>query len=356
MKKIFLLIVLTLLVSGCSANYKNLNNLGIVSSLIIDKKDDEYITYLEIYKEEKAENGSKKSSYFIKGKGSNIKDAMNEASLSLSKDLYFVHINAVILSKEAINNNLENIFNYLEKRIQLNSNYFILVSDDIKELMDTKDEDNPILGEKIKDIITNSTNNGALVEYDYLEKLYNYVNPNIDVYLNKIEVVNKNIKLNKAYTFNSQKIVDELSEEEVKLSNLVKNKNNIYLNFYKDDKYYLLKIDQSKTKYDLKNGIKLKIDISANIDSLNTNINLKDSKSIKELNNHASYSLTKRLKELLNKLQKDKTDILGIDNYIYKTYGYKKYNFFEDDIDVEVNVTINKKGLILNTIGGEYDK
>ena len=43
------------------------------------KKDDEYITYVEIYKEEKSENKSKKESYTIKGAGKHIKDALDNA-------------------------------------------------------------------------------------------------------------------------------------------------------------------------------------------------------------------------------------------------------------------------------------
>ena len=41
--------------------------MAIVSSIIIDKEDDKYITHIEIYKEEKSENKSKKESFFIKG-------------------------------------------------------------------------------------------------------------------------------------------------------------------------------------------------------------------------------------------------------------------------------------------------
>ena len=50
------------------------------------------------------------------------------------------------------------VFNYLEKRIQVNSNYYILITDNIKELTKSKNDDNPILGEKIKNLINNSSN------------------------------------------------------------------------------------------------------------------------------------------------------------------------------------------------------
>ena len=60
------------------------------------------------------------------------------------------------------------------------------------------------------------------------------------------------------------------------------------------------------------------------------------------------------MNNLLNRLKKDKSDILGINNYIYKIYGKKKLDFFKDDFDIKVNVVINKKGLVHDTLGGNY--
>ena len=136
--KITFLIFILFSITGCNTNYSSLNNMAIVSSIIIDKKDDKYITYIEIYKEEKSENKSKKVSYFIEGKGKNLRSAITDASNSVSKTLYFNHINAVVFSKDAIDDNLKYMFNYLEKRIQVNSNYYILVSDNVKDLKKVK--------------------------------------------------------------------------------------------------------------------------------------------------------------------------------------------------------------------------
>ena len=183
-KKIFFLLILILSISGCNSSYHNLNDLAIVSSFLVDVEDNKYKVYIELYKEEKSENKSKKVSYFIEGYGKNLRSAITDASNSVSKTLYFNHINAVVFSKNAIDNNLKYMFNYLEKRIQVNSNYYILVSDNVKELKKSEDEDNPILGEKIKYLIENSTNNGTMSDYDYLEKLHNYASNIQDIFLN----------------------------------------------------------------------------------------------------------------------------------------------------------------------------
>ena len=350
MKKIIILIMLMLTLTGCNTNYKSLNDLGIVSSLIIDKEKEDYKVNIEIYKETK--ESSKKESYFVSGKGKHIKDALDNASLLVSKNLYFTHINAIIVSPEVIDGNMETLFNYLSRRIDLNSNYYILVTDDVDKLLDSKDKDNPILGEKIKNLTSYSTNNGAILRYDFLEKLYNYVNPKIDVILNKVSVKSDKVKINEAYYFDDENIKGTLNQEEVKLVNLFNNNNNILLDFKLDNKYYILKIDESNLKIKSKDKISFNFDIIANLDSVDEDFDLTKSSTINKLNKHAESSLEKRYKKLINKLIEDNSDILRINYTIYKHNGYQKYNIFKDDYDINVNVRISKKGLMQNTIGG----
>ena len=248
------------------------------------------------------------------------------------------------------------MFNYLEKRIQVNSNYNILITDDVKKLLKSEDEDNPILGEKIKYLIENSTNNGSMIDYDYLEKLSNFVSKNRDIYLSKISVKDKNVTIENGYYFKDEKIVGELNSDEIKLGNLFRGAENVYFTFDFEDKgYYVLKIDSSNFKFNFEDGIKLKFEIKANIDSAASNIDLRDIEIIDKLNSHSGASIERRFNELIEKLVRDKSDIMAINNYIYKYCGYKKYDFFKDKTDVKVNVVINKKGLVNNTIGGEHE-
>lgn len=356
LSKILSLIIIILTLTGCNMSYNNLNDMAIVSSFLIDKKDDTYEVSIELYKEEKSENKSKKVSYFIDGTGKNLRDAITDASSSISKRLYFNHINAVIISEKAINNNLEYIFNYLEKRIQVNSNYYILVSDELEKLKKSKNEDNTILGEKIKNLIKNSTNNGAMFNYDYLEKLANFVGKNKDIFFNKLSVVDDNITIQNGYYFSGERIAGELSSDETKLMNLFQETKNLYFDFnYENDNYYVLKIDTSDYSFNFDNGIKITLDIKANIDSAGSDIDLTSNKVINKLSNHASSSIERRLRNFIDKLKTNKSDILAINNYIYKYCGYKKYDFFNEDVRLKVNLTINKKGLVNNTIGGKNE-
>jgi len=351
--KIFILFIILISITGCNSSYKSLNDVAIVSSFLVDKVNDDYKVYIELYKEEKSENKSAKKSYFIEGSGSNLRDAITDASNKESKTLYFNHINAVVFSKKSIDNNLNYMFNYLEKRIHVNSNYYILIADDIEKLKKSEDEDNPILGEKIKYLINNSSNKGTMLDYDYLEKLSNYVTKNQDIYFNKIEVKDKIVSIDGGYYFKDDKIVGTLESEELKLINLFNDEENIYFNFdYDNDNYYVLKIDSTEVSYDLIDGINIKLDIKANIDSAGSKIDLNNIDIIEKLNNHSSKSIKRRLNEFIDELIKNESDILGINSRIYKYFGKQRLDFFKDKTNIEVDLTINKKGLVNNTIGG----
>ena len=355
--KLIILLLIPIILTGCDTNYQALNDMVLVSSVLIDKDNDgNYVTYIELYKEEKSENKSKKTSYFVKGIGKTIKSSMIDASSSVSKNLYYVHINAVIFSKKVSETNMEDLFNYLVSKVQINSNYYILISDNIKELLDTKDSDNSILGEKIEKLIANSSNSGTMANYDFMEKLRNFTNANKDIYLNKIEVRNDLTTIKDGYYFNGKKLVGELSNDELKLINLFKNTKNIYFTFFYKDNYYNLKIDSCDIKYSIKDKIYINLNIKANIDTSSEYFKIDNIDVINELNKHTEDSLKEKLYSFLNKIKNDKSDLLGINNYIYRIYGKKKLDFFKDDFSVKTNVVINKKGLVHDTLGGYYEE
>ena len=62
------------------------------------------------------------------------------------------------------------------------------------------------------------------------------------------------------------------------------------------------------------------------------------------------------MNELIKKLKKDHSDILGITDYIKKTKRKSKLNFYDDETNFNIKVSISKKGLIQNTIGGKIDE
>lgn len=341
-----------LIMTGCSNDYQSLNDLVIVSSILVDKGDNtEYITYLELYKQEKGSDNN--TSYFIKGKGNNIQDAINNAANSISKKLYLVHTNAVIISESLAYEKINEVFNYLESKVQMNSNYYLLVSDNIDELVKIQDKDTNILGEKISNTLKYSTNSGTMVNYDFMDKLSNYLNNKKDIYLSKISIDNKQIVIKDGVFFSKNKLIGNLDNEELKLINLFNNSKDLYFTFNYNDDQYMIKIDKRDIKYRIDKDINININIKANIVEVGSNIDILKRESIYKLNKHSEYSLKRRLNELIYKLKSNNSDILGINNYIYKLYGKNILDFFNDEINIKVNIDINKKGLINKTLGGK---
>ena len=354
MKKIIIIITLLFITTSCNNDYQSLNDLSIVSSILIDKgKTTEYITYLELYKQEK--NSDNNDSYFIKGSGNNIQNAINNASNSISKKIYLTHTNTVVISEELAKDKINEIFNYLESKVGMNSNYYLLISDNIEDLINNKDKDNKVLGEKIYNTLKYSTNSGSMVNYDFMEKLSNYINKRKDIYISKINVRNKQLNIKDGYFFSKHNLVGTLNSNELRLINLFNNSKDIYFTFNYNSDQYMIKVDKKRIKYTFDNKINIYINIKANIVEVGSNIDISKIKSINKLNKHSSNSLENSLKDLIKKLKNNKSDIIGINDYIYKIYGKNILDFFKDEVEIKINVDINKKGLINKTLGGNNE-
>ena len=87
MKKIFIMILLLILSSGCF-NYKEINNLAIIPTIGIEKKDNNYIVTAWIINTKK-ENSNKVITY--KGKGKDIDGALKDIANMSSKELFLSH-------------------------------------------------------------------------------------------------------------------------------------------------------------------------------------------------------------------------------------------------------------------------
>ena len=335
--KVLSLIFLSFLTIGCNTNYQSLNNLVLVSSILIHRDDDNYITYLELYKNNKNDDVS---SYYIKGTGKTIYDSINNASNSVSKNLYFVHLNAVIISLNIAKSDINNIFNYLEEQVSMNSNYYLLVTDDIDGLINNHDSDNNILGEKVTNLLKYSSNIGSMINYNFMEKLNNYSLKNKDIYLSKISIVNDNITIKDGIYFSNNNLVGSLNDDEIKLINIFNNNQNIYFEF--DD--YTLKVDKSNIKYNIDNSININLKIYVNI--VDSKINIDNEDVIKNIEKNLEEYLNNNITNLINKLRKSNSDILGLNDYIYRKHKSSHVNYFTSKYNLNIDVAINKNGPI----------
>ena len=108
--KIIIAILIIFILSGCY-NYKELNKIGIVSSISIDKADNEYLVGAQVMnvKSEEETNSSKIIVYEAKGKS--IEEALRKMTTKSDKKLYGGHLGKLVISedvaKERVDKNIQ---------------------------------------------------------------------------------------------------------------------------------------------------------------------------------------------------------------------------------------------------------
>lgn len=353
MKKIILLIFLTFICTGCY-NYKELNELGIVSAMGISKDGDLYnldIQLLNVLDSEKS--GLNKSPItVISGQGETIFEAARSMNKKTSKVLFLADVDYVFLDQSVLNDGLDEIMDFLIRDTRLSLNFLVVTSTENKSLdilssishFDTNSANN------LYDAIMNSeTRYGGINSLHVRELINNYyakgkytIFPN--VYIKDTSKSSENDSLEdsksesyvevKNMVFFKDKEAIELTDEETKGVNFLRNKiKNATLTIECDGGYFTIETLESKMK------LKSKL----NIDQLNVNgnvgaeivyygckDNLDNADVLKSISKKAEKEVESYITKAFNKSKKYNYDFLGLGNYIYKN-NYKYFDFENKD-------------------------
>lgn len=353
MKKIILLIFLTFICTGCY-NYKELNELGIVSAMGISKDGDLYnldIQLLNVLDSEKS--GLNKSPItVISGQGETIFEAARSMNKKTSKVFFLADVDYVFLDQSVLNDGLDEIMDFLIRDTRLSLNFLVVTSTENKSLdilssishFDTNSANN------LYDAIMNSeTRYGGINSLHVRELINNYyakgkytLFPN--VYIKDTSKSSENDSLEdsksesyvevKNMVFFKDKEAIELTDEETKGVNFLRNKiKNATLTIECDGGYFTIETLESKMK------LKSKL----NIDQLNVNgnvgaeivyygckDNLDNADVLKSISKKAEKEVESYITKAFNKSKKYNYDFLGLGNYIYKN-NYKYFDFENKD-------------------------
>ncbi len=353
MKKIILLIFLTFICTGCY-NYKELNELGIVSAMGISKDGDLYnldIQLLNVLDSEKS--GLNKSPItVISGQGETIFEAARSMNKKTSKVFFLADVDYVFLDQSVLNDGLDEIMDFLIRDTRLSLNFLVVTSTENKSLdilssishFDTNSANN------LYDAIMNSeTRYGGINSLHVRELINNYyakgkytLFPN--VYIKDTSKSSENDSLEdsksesyvevKNMVFFKDKEAIELTDEETKGVNFLRNKiKNATLTIECDGGYFTIETLESKMK------LKSKL----NIDQLNVNgnvgaeivyygckDNLDNADVLKNISKKAEKEVESYITKAFNKSKKYNYDFLGLGNYIYKN-NYKYFDFENKD-------------------------
>lgn len=326
MKKIIIILIIFLL-CGCS-DYSELNKLAIVSSLSIDKKNNNYLVTIEVLNTKK---NAKNLTY--SGTGKTINLAINNIQNISPKKIYPGHLSRIIVSKEVMD---DNFINTLDMFFRINN---------------IKDEFNLFLckDSKAYEVLKKLPFNDGLIENSYyetssttnttLDSFYSkYLKKGIDPVISVVKLDNDKVKIDNIAITRNGAFDRYLNRDETIGYNFITNNTH---NLIIPIKTSSIKIINSKTNTKIKrkkDSYIININIKSDIQINDNNSNIKE----KELIKLTKKEINKYIKKVTNIDTKSK--FLGFERMIFLDYpNEKNYNY-----KIKTNITFRtiRKGEI----------
>lgn len=385
MKKLVMIIIMLFSLTGCY-NYRELNDLGIVSGISIAKVDEGYELTVEVVntkKETDASTGNETAFVIYKNTSDSLQEGFRRLINEAPKKMYGAQIELLILDESLAREDLKNIVDFLSRDPEVRSEFYVIVgkSDDILEIT------TPLVKISSKNIVQSLMANNKYLGSSNLVTFHdlidNYLNDKIDLALPSIKLVgntdsgkeidNLEVSNNEAFSlldnmavFKDNKLVGYLTEEESKVYNLVMGnlKTTLVKTDFEDDEYVINEMVGIKCGVEVnpeKNKVSITVKGKAAISEANYSGDLESDKTIKKI----QKALNKYTEEIVEKsiydtIDKYDADIYGFEDMFYKKDAkYYKDNIKENwdeifhnlDIDVKSKIEIFEKG---NLNGGLY--
>ena len=377
MKRKIIILLLIILLGGCY-NYKELNKIAIVSSISIDKKDDEYLVAAQVLNVNNKDDSNSSKVIVYEEKGKTIEEALRKMTTKSNKKLYGGHLGKLVISEEVAKNGIINIIDLFQRLPEIKDEFTITISKGIEANKIIKIMTSPetIPADYVKDTIETADIDSALTYSSKLDEfvsfyLKKYIDPVISVvevkyYDDKGKTLENNettfpktkIILNNIATTKDGKLDIFLDENQTIGYNFIRNSiNSMIIPVKCDDKNNSASISiiSSKTKNKVKKDnndkfiINIYIKTNAMINEYNCSKDLDKESTIKQLQKRTENKIKKYIESALS--LKTDSEYLGLKRFIY--LDYPKYNNQDFVINVNVDVNISRKGEIRNSSKGE---
>ena len=333
MKKLILLLFV-LILGGCY-NYHELNELGIVNAISLDKIDDNYIVNVQVIN---TTNNTDTDFTIYEGIGKTLEDAFLNISSSLSKNIYFNSVKFVIISENLALNGIHSILEYFKNKKEINKEFYLLISNNSNnEILSLIDKIENVDTKKMKEILKIDNEYYSMSKMIPFEDiLITYLDNKKTLSIPSIYIDNDNIKLGPMVIFNDDKIIHYLTNDESITYNILNN--NIHTTFLlinHNNNYMTIKLNNIKIKKKLNNkDIDLFIKLDIEIIESNYNENIK-SLIIDDLNNRINNLIT--ISKIYN------IDLLNIKDLYYKynnSYYNKLSKYYLNNINYNIVIDI----------------
>ena len=361
--KILLSVMLILLLfTGCTER-NDLSDLSIVEGMGIDYNDDEVTVTVQTLNLAKEGSGAEALSGNVtmntSGKGSNISDAIENVTESLSKKLFFGQNRIIVFGMGMAENYHETNVDYLLRSSDSRSDVKICISEkDAAEIIDSHENDALVPAESITSLLNIGEKNGFAADVTTNELLNLYLDKTSDIFLPVVRADEKCVSVAGIAIFNDEKLVTVLDENStfgfLILSNKIKTG---FLNVLSDELGEIgVDIIKSKTKTyaSVENGkVVLHAEIKSNLmlDAVEKGlINTITSNHLKEVEKLVENKISDICSNAFYQCVNGKSDSLRIGENL-AMYSPKDYDALSDDwgsvlseaqLDIKVNCKFKK--------------
>lgn len=345
MKKVILFLAVFLL-TGCY-DYHELNDLEIISSVVVDYKDDEYIVNIEVLD---TSDTAKTGSFFLNGEGKTLEEAMNNVYFDSAHTPFYSHMKTMIISETVAEKGIEPFLDYLLRDTQFRKDFFVFVSRDVDAILEYETQPKESIGEMAKmNAKRNHEENGKYKTCTFREIVFDYLRNNYYM-IGNLEIKDEIIILEDTYLFINNKLGLKLDAEAALLENMLMGSNNKFQTY--DD--YTYEIHEYKLDKKIKKDkIVITIKGLARILDAKKDNSLSDSSLIK-LEEDLNRRIEKEIGDIIKYAMRLDHDMFNF-NYYYYLYHPKDV---EDNTwknikyEIKSDLSISEKGLLLSTLGG----
>ena len=353
MKKIFLILFISFLLSGCY-DYNQLNDLAIISGIGIDFENDEFkVTFEVISTKKEGETSGSNSTYYITSSGNTLVDAFTKSANKIDKVPYFEHVEMVVFSENVATSHLEDCIDYLIRTERLRNEFYTAIAEDSAEdLISASTKNHPIVSSYLVQLLefNNETYNSAYY-IQFTKTLNSMLSEGEDAMLPVFKVdENDNICLSGLGIFKSFNLVHIFNNEDASIVNLLNNFNVESVHFSMScDNNKAIVIADYKSDVSIEPGkdkILVKATINARISESTCNYDLKDAEAYLELESKFTKIVEKEIDKVLKEFQTYQSNALNIGRTYYNKYRIEDfYLWTSQPIEYDIDLKINKKGL-----------
>lgn len=374
MKKIAFLLILIFpfYMAGCW-NAREINELGFVLCIGLDKDDNGFRVTAQIASPEtynktpSSSSGTQRAKPFwiVSSNGKTIFEAIRNMSMISSRRIFWAHIKVIIIGEKLAKSNTLEIFDFFSRNPELRLRTLIAVTpEDAEKVIETVPMMEKDPASYLEKIIENKNLTGksyGIMLKDFLE---DYIDPNACPVVSRI-IFDKSkpdsiLKTSGAYILDN-KLIGQLNEEQTRGLLWIKNKIHdsimvVYCPY--DDMPVTLEIKKAKVSFksNLNNDIPyfiIDVKVTASITEQACNTDFNDKEKLNELTKVLEEAVDKDIQSTITAAKDTQADFLGFSRILHSQHKEEWHKissnwneiFKNTEVSITVKVDINHVSL-----------